>query len=90
MEIITVLHECADGWHTFTSPEVPGFYMIVEESDLQGAYEDIPHAIEALIFADSGKRVNVRPQKTYDEYLATLPLSQAAITRHYSVELQAA
>ena len=70
VEIITVLHECADGWHTFTSPEVPGFYMIVEESDLQGAYEDIP--------------------LTYDEYLATLPLSQAAITRHYSVELQAA
>jgi hypothetical protein len=90
VEIITVLHEREDGWHKFTSPEIPGFYMIVEPSDLGGAYDDIPRAIEALILADSGAHVSIRPEKTFSEYLASLPTSHQPATRHYSVERRAA
>jgi hypothetical protein len=82
VEIITVVHECEDGWHKFTSPEIPGLYMIVRQHDLEAAYSDIPRAIEMLIFADNGQRVSVRPQTTYSEYLKSLPESLRSITRH--------
>jgi hypothetical protein len=90
VEIVTVLHEREDGWHKFTSLEIPGFYMVVRQHDLEAAYKDIPRAIEALIFADSGKRVCVHPQTTYVDYLKTLPDSHHPIPRHYSVERLAA
>jgi hypothetical protein len=90
VEIVTVLHESEDRWHKFTSLEIPGLYMVVPQRDLKAAYDDLPRAIEALIFADSGKRVSVRPQKTYKEYLDTLPESHQPIPRHYSIERRAA
>jgi hypothetical protein len=90
MEIITVLHEAEDEWHKFTSLEIPGLYMVVRQDDLEAAYKDIPRAIEELILADTGKRVSVHPQKTYGEYLTTLPQSHHPVPRHYSVERAAA
>jgi hypothetical protein len=90
VEIVTVLHECQEGWHKFTSLEIPGLYMVVPQNDLEAAYDDLPRAIAELIFADSGVRVSVRPQKTYSEHLDSLPESQHPIPRHYSVERKAA
>jgi hypothetical protein len=90
VEFITVLHECEEGWHKFTSLEIPGLYMVVPQDDLKAAYADIPRAIEALIFADTGKRVTVRPQGTYSEYLKSLPESHRPIPSHYSVEFKSA
>ncbi len=90
MEMITVMHAHEDGWHEFTSPQIPGLYMIVESHDLGGAYEDLPRAIEELIFFDTGRRVVVKPEKTFSEYLITLPASHRPVVRHYSVEQLAA
>jgi hypothetical protein len=86
VEIVTVLDACEDGWHKFTSLEIPGLYMVVPQHDLEAAYRDIPRAIETLIFTDSGIRVSVRPETTYSEYLTSLPDSRRPIPRHYSVE----
>ncbi len=88
--IIDVMHVHEDGWHKFTSSQIPGLYLIVESRDLEQAYDDIPRAIEELIFVDSGKRVTVRPEKTYSDYYKTLPDSHRPIIRHYSVEPLAA
>jgi len=85
MQIVTVLHRHEDGFHTFTSPEIPGLYMVVTSDDLQGAYRDLPRALEKLIFADSGKRVRVEPAQTYDAYLKSRPDSHLAVTHHYQI-----
>lgn len=88
--IIDVIHELKDGWHKFTSPQIPGFYLVAEQNDLERAYDDIPRSIEALILHDRHERVTVRPEKTYADYLATLPQSHRPAIRHYSVEKIAA
>jgi hypothetical protein len=88
--IIDVIHECSEGWHKFTSPQVPGFYLVAERDDLERAYEDIPRSIEALIFHDRKERVTVRPEKTYSDYVASLPEAHEPAIRHYSVEKRAA
>ena len=40
--IINVLHECEEGFHEFTSPQIPGFYLVVDQDDLKAGFEDIP------------------------------------------------
>lgn len=90
MEIISVLHSCEDGWHKFTAPQIPGLYMIVELSELKAAYLDLPKAIAQLIFIDTGKRVTVTPEKSYDEYVKTLPELHLPVVSHYSINLKAA
>jgi hypothetical protein len=36
---LAVKHEHRDGWHTFTSPQLPG--LCVASTDLQKAYKDV-------------------------------------------------
>jgi hypothetical protein len=90
MEIVTVLHVCEEGWHKFTSPELPGLYMIVPQDDLGAAYADLPRAIEELIYADTGKRVSAQPQKTFGDCLSAIARTQDPIPQHYSIEFKAA
>ena len=90
MEIVTVLHSHEEGWHKFTSLELPGLYMVVPQDDLEAAYADLPRAIEELIYVDTGKRVSAQPQKTFGDYLAAVAKTQAPIPQHYSIELKAA
>jgi hypothetical protein len=73
--IIDVTHECDDGWHTFTSEQIPGLFLTAHESDLENAYNDIGRAIEALILADYGWHVRVELKPVFSEYLKTLPPS---------------
>jgi hypothetical protein len=40
--IISVRHKYDDGWHTFTSPQVPGLYLVGKTEDLEGLYAAIP------------------------------------------------
>lgn len=85
MEIITVIEESEAGWRKLTSPEMPGLYVLVPEHDVAAAYEDLPYAIEELIFVESGTRVSVRARQTYCHGTSVRPS-----TRHYSVERLAA
>jgi hypothetical protein len=90
--IIDVDHDCQDGWHEFTSPQVPGLYVVYEAKDikdLETAYYDISTVIEALIYADYAVPVKVRPEKTFEQYHAGLPDTHRA-RRHYFVERVAA
>ena len=84
--IIEVTHACSEGWHTFTSEHIPGLFLTVHEANLEAAFYDIPKAIEALIFADYKRRVQVRPEITYDEYLVTLPPSHKPTRKYYAIE----
>ncbi len=83
--IIDVMHECSDGWHTFTSTQVPGLFMTGEQNDLEEMYDEIPVAIAALTKADFGKDVLVVPVDTYTDYASRLPASHQPVT-HYAVK----
>lgn len=87
--IIDVRHECVNGWHEFTSPQIPGLYIVAEQNDLEAAYEDIPIVIAQLIEADTGKKVSIKREPSYEEYLEGLPWSFRP-SMFYSVEKIAA
>ncbi len=88
--IIEVKHEVSNGWHEFTSPQVPGLYIVAEMDDLEAAYEDVPMVIAQLIEADFGLKVVVEREPSYSEYLDGLPEAFKPSIRHYSVEKIAA
>lgn len=88
--ILDVHHHCADGWHEFTSPQIPGFFLTAEQDDLEVAFDDVPVMIGALIEADHGVQVSVKLEQSYDEYVAGLPEGYKPSIRHYSVEKLAA
>lgn len=88
--IVGVLHEIDDGWHKFTSPQVPGLYIVVESRNLRTVYEDLPTAIAELIEAATHKKVVVRLEKTYDQFIKSLPETERQDVLHYSVEPLAA
>ena len=88
--IISVKHECADGWHTFTSPQVPGLYLVGRDDDLEGIYQAIPDAIARLALADFGVKVVVRQEKTFSSCVEGLPNKNRAEIAHYSVVPRAA
>ena len=90
MKLIDVHHECVDGWHEFTSPHVPGLYIVAEKDDLEAAFEDLPVTIANLIKADYKIDVTVRLEHTYDEYVDNLPPEFRPSIRHYSIERLAA
>ncbi len=48
--IITVQHVYANGWHEFTCPQIPGFFLLSEEPDLEAAYRQVPAAKAMKIF----------------------------------------
>lgn len=78
MPIVDVVYEDVEGWHRFTSPHIPGLYVIVEPDQFWMGYEDVPRVIEMLAGADH-KRVAVRavdspPEKSKRKII------------HYSVE----
>ena len=82
--IITVFHEIGDdGWHKFTSLQVEGLLLAVEEKNLKTAYNEIPAILEQLIEIETGRTVTVRPQKTFAEHM-----EEAQSLRHYSVEVK--
>jgi hypothetical protein len=86
LKIITVQHACANGWHEFTCPQIPGFYLLSEESDLESAYEQVPDALSEIIESDEGIRVTVTNEDSYSEYVAKLPEEMRPSFRHYSVK----
>lgn len=85
-QVITVEHVCKDGWHSFMCPEVPGFYLIATDDDLEAAYAQVPEAIAEIIESDTGVSTLVELENSYSEYLAKIPDAMRPSIRHYSVK----
>jgi hypothetical protein len=51
------------GWHKFTSPQVPGFYIVAPDDSVDSAYADIPRAIELLYLHNRQQKVEVRSDR---------------------------
>jgi hypothetical protein len=84
--IVDVRHSCSDGWHKFTSVQVPGLYLVAEQNHLEEAYGEIPILIESIIRADFGTPVTVEIVQTYSDYLEKLPPEYHPEFIHYSVK----
>ncbi len=84
-EIVDVRHVCTDGYHKFTSPQVPGLYLIAEQEHLEEVYAEIPQVIAAIINADFKSDVQVTIQKSYAAYENELPPEFKPEFSHYSV-----
>lgn len=88
--IITVLHETHEGWHTFTSEQVPGLFLTGREEDLQELYESVPRVIAELAKADFGFEVIVSQEKTFSDYMESFIPARVPPLSHYSIKTQAA
>jgi hypothetical protein len=84
MPIVSVCYENVEGWHRFTSPQIPGFCVIVEPDQFQIGLDDVPKALELIIASDHGKRVTASPLPPYSEYFARAP-SKAPRIYHYAI-----
>lgn len=67
-DILDVWHHRSDGYHKFTSPHVPGLYLVAEGRDLQEVYQEIPNVIAAIVKADFGHDVAVARENTCSLY----------------------
>jgi hypothetical protein len=70
MPVVDVMYENVEGWHRFTSPQIPGFCVIVEPDQFQTGLDDVPDAIATIIAGDHGKRITATPIETYSEYVS--------------------
>lgn len=84
--IVTVQHACANGWHEFTCPQVPGFAVLSEESNLESAYQQVPEAMAEIVEGDEGFPVTVTLEHTYSQYVENLPAGMRPAERHYSIK----
>jgi hypothetical protein len=86
-QVITVEHVAKDGWHEFTCVQVPGFYLVAADADLERAYAEVPEAIAEIIESDEGIPMVVELENSYSEYLAKIPETmQPSTIRHYSIK----
>jgi len=68
------------------SPEVPGFYLISSEENLETAYAQVPGAIAEIIESDTGVPTDAELENSYSEYLAKIPDVMRPAVRYYSVK----
>ena len=66
--VVSVRHEMTDGFHVFTSPQMPGFYLVGPDDDFPGLCDTIPTAIASLAEANLKKKFSVRPVDTFSAY----------------------
>lgn len=59
-----------DGWHVFTSSELPGLY--VASHDAETAYNDVAPSIEMLLRLDEGVECTIRPELPFQQFVSML------------------
>lgn len=59
-----------DGWHVFTSDELPGLY--VASNDAETAYNDVAPSIEKLLLLDEGVECTIRPELPFAAFVSML------------------
>lgn len=88
-DIVDVWHHRSDGYHKFTSPHVPGLYMVTETKDLTEVYQEIPTVIAALVKADFGFDVAVSREGTCALYHEITDHMPGPTILHFSVSRSA-
>jgi hypothetical protein len=86
MPVVAVVYENVEGYHRFTSPQVPGLFVIVEPADYKVGLDDVPAALGMLIESDTGGKVSVRQIETFSEYTDRMPDDAKPTIFHFVVE----
>ena len=63
--ILSVIHQHETGWHTYTSPQLPGLFLSGPEEDAAALSEALAATICALIEAAEQRAVSVRRAESY-------------------------
>ena len=58
--VLQVSHETRAQWHTFTSSDVPGLFVMGQSDHLSDLLDSLPATIAALVEARTGKSADVR------------------------------
>jgi hypothetical protein len=58
--VVRVRHEFHEGWHIFTSAEVPGLFLTASEEHYFGLSEALPGTLASMIEAETGSAPTVR------------------------------
>lgn len=63
--ILSVFHRHETGWHTFTSPQLPGLFLTGPDEDALSLSDALPSTIRALIEAADQRAVRIRRAESY-------------------------
>ena len=63
--ILSVFHQHETGWHTFTSPQLPGLFLAGPDEDALSLSDALPSTIRALIEAADQRAVLIRRAESY-------------------------
>lgn len=67
MTSINIDYKHVEGWHVFSSTELPGLY--VASMDAREAYEDVAPSLEKLLKLNAGITCSVKPECSFEEFL---------------------
>ena len=63
--ILSVFHQHETGWHTYTSPQLPGLFLAGPDEDALSLSDALPSTICALIEAADQRAVSIRRAESY-------------------------
>ena len=63
--ILSVFHRHETGWHTYTSPQLPGLFLTGPDADARALSDALPSTICALIEAADQRAVSIRQAESY-------------------------
>lgn len=67
---IRVHYKHVDGWHVFTSTDIPGLYVASE--DPERAYNDVGPSVQKLLELNEGIKCEISPVVPFMEFLRGL------------------
>lgn len=69
--ILSVFHQHETGWHTYTSPQLPGLFLTGPDEDARALSDALAATICALIEAAEQRAVSIRQAESYRGHLAS-------------------
>ena len=65
MAVLSIVHQYRTGWHTYTSPQMPGLFLTGPDEDAQALLDALPSTICALIHAAEQRSPSIHQTRPY-------------------------
>ena len=63
--VLSIVHQYGTGWHTYTSPQMPGLFLAGPDEDAQALLDVLPSTICALISVAEQRSASIRQTQSY-------------------------
>ncbi len=83
--ILSVFHQHETGWHTYTSPQLPGLFLTGPDEDARALSDALAATICALIQAADQRAVSIRQAESYRSRLGSRHNIAARDVLHFLV-----